>query len=295
MTDAKVTSDAKHVEIGLTDKADGALGVRRSRGRGIAAGLVLIAGDEFGPLGGLPGPAPACARSPRATAVSVGAEPTGTPEAVLALGGGPARFMALLKDQLERRIRGDVPELDADPDWTLTAEGFDPQLERVHESLCRSRTAASAHEGARCSRILRPRREWWPQVSTRDTGRTPPWRFARMGKAVRRASVDPLLRRRLDLHTGLLRQDLALPEGALSVLQLSLTRPGTALLRAQGPESLLPEWIAHPARRALGGREQLAATSASIALSPTVWICRGSRTSPRSRGHRFRASARRAP
>ena len=63
-----------------------------------------------------------------------------------------------------------------------------------------------------------------------------------MGKAPRRASRRPLLRRRLDLHTGILRQDLALPKGALSVLQLSsLTRPGTALMRAQGPDSFLPE------------------------------------------------------
>ena len=124
LTDAKVTSDAKHVEIGLTDKADAAHWVFEDlRGRGIPAGLVLIAGDEFGPLGGLPGSDSLLLvpEASRATAVSVGAEPTGTPETVLAFGGGPARFVALLKDQLERRIRGDVPELDADPSWTLTA------------------------------------------------------------------------------------------------------------------------------------------------------------------------------
>ena len=56
LLDAKVTSDAKHVEIGLTDKSDSA---RWAFGhlwqRGIGPGLVLIVGDEFGPLGGLPG------------------------------------------------------------------------------------------------------------------------------------------------------------------------------------------------------------------------------------------------
>ena len=70
-----MTSDAKHVEIGLTDKSDSA---RWAFGhlweRGIGPGLALIAGDEFGPLGGLPGSdsmmlIPEVAR---ATTVSVG-------------------------------------------------------------------------------------------------------------------------------------------------------------------------------------------------------------------------------
>src|SRR5581483_6885947 len=104
---------------------------------GVGAGLVLIAGDEFGQLGGLPGSdslllVPEAAR---ATAVSVGAEPTGTPADVLALGGGPDRFLELLADQLARRRRGELPELDPDPAWTLTVDGVDPLFERVHESL----------------------------------------------------------------------------------------------------------------------------------------------------------------
>ena len=56
LPDARVTSDAKHVEIGLTDKSDS---VRRLmaelEGLGVDSGLVLVAGDEFGPLGGVPG------------------------------------------------------------------------------------------------------------------------------------------------------------------------------------------------------------------------------------------------
>ena len=56
LADPRVTSDAKHVEIGLTDKADAARWVFAELGRrGIGPGLVLVAGDEFGPLGGLPG------------------------------------------------------------------------------------------------------------------------------------------------------------------------------------------------------------------------------------------------
>ena len=53
LADPRVTSDAKHVEIGLTDKADSARWAFAELGRrGIGPGLVLIAGDEFGPLGG---------------------------------------------------------------------------------------------------------------------------------------------------------------------------------------------------------------------------------------------------
>ena len=138
LPDARVTSDAKHVEIGLTDKADAARWVFDDLlRRGIGAGLVLVAGDEFGPLGGLPGSDSLLLvpEAERATAVSVGAEPTGTPPGVIALGGGPDAFLALLEDQLERRRKRDVPQVDADADWTLTVDGFDQQLARVHESL----------------------------------------------------------------------------------------------------------------------------------------------------------------
>ncbi|MEX0817541.1 MAG: hypothetical protein WD027_08850, partial [Gaiellales bacterium] len=70
LPDPRVTSDAKHVEIGLTDKADSARWLFQELGRrGIGPGLVLVVGDEFGPLGGLLGSdslllVPAASRSP---------------------------------------------------------------------------------------------------------------------------------------------------------------------------------------------------------------------------------------
>jgi hypothetical protein len=82
LPDPKVTSDAKYVEIGLTDKADSSRWVFSELWRrGIGPGLVLVGGDEFGPLGRLPGSdslllVPEAAR---ATAVSVGREPNGVP------------------------------------------------------------------------------------------------------------------------------------------------------------------------------------------------------------------------
>src|SRR5207245_8407440 len=76
------------------------------------------------------GPVPAAAAAARG-----GPGPTGVPGPVLALGGGPSRFLAILEDQLDRRVRGDVPEVDSDPGWNVLVDGFDPELERVHETL----------------------------------------------------------------------------------------------------------------------------------------------------------------
>jgi trehalose/maltose hydrolase-like predicted phosphorylase len=245
LPDPRVTSDAKHVEIGLTDKSDAARWVFGELGRrGIAPGLVLVGGDEFGPLGGLQGSDSflLVPQAARATAISVGAEPTGVPAGVVAVPGGPDRFLEILEDQLERRRRGDVPEVDADPDWTLTVEGVDPQLERVHESwltLADGRLgtrgasllahdaatpgvfAAGVYEGGGAETTLAPLAEW-----------------ARLPSDL---PLDPLVRRRLDLRTGVLREELALEKGRLTSLRLSsLSRPGTAALRANGPAALLP-------------------------------------------------------
>ena len=56
VSDPRVTSDAKHLEIGLTDKSDSARWVfDHLWRRGIGPGQVLIAGDEFGALGELVG------------------------------------------------------------------------------------------------------------------------------------------------------------------------------------------------------------------------------------------------
>jgi trehalose/maltose hydrolase-like predicted phosphorylase/hydroxymethylpyrimidine pyrophosphatase-like HAD family hydrolase len=245
LPDARVTSDAKHVEIGLTDKADAARWVLDDlRRRGIGAGLVLVAGDEFGPLGGLPGSdslllVPEAAR---ATAISVGAEPTGTPPDVIALGGGPDAFLALLEDQLERRRRHDVPQVDADADWTLTVDGFDPQLARVHESLLAVADGrvgirgapALAHPGSERAIFVAGAYEGEGPETTLTT-------FDNWPGLLGDLPPDPLLRRRLDLRSGVLREDLVLPAGPLSLLQFpSLVRPGTVALRASGPSSVVP-------------------------------------------------------
>lgn len=138
LEDVRVSSDAKHVEIGLTDKSDSArwwLGDLWSRG--VGSGLLLIAGDEFGSLGGMAGSdsrmlIPAARRS---VAVSVGVEPGGVSRRVIALGGGPPAFLNVLMDQLRRHRDGELPEFDADPAWTLVADGLDPLSEPWREAL----------------------------------------------------------------------------------------------------------------------------------------------------------------
>ena len=90
----RVTSDAKHVEIGLTDKADSARwAFAHLRSSGITPAQVLVLGDEFGPLGGVPGSDSMLLveAAREATVVSVGAEPLGVPPGIVHLGGGPRR------------------------------------------------------------------------------------------------------------------------------------------------------------------------------------------------------------
>lgn len=239
LSDARVTSDAKHVEIGLTDKADAAHWAFQELERlGIGPSLVLVAGDEFGPLGGLPGSDSLLLvpEAQRSTAISVGREPTGAPAEVLSLGGGPERFVTLLEDQLERRRRGDVPDIDGASTWTISVEGLDPRLERVHESLL---TIADGRIGTRGTPLL--------EHSDADRAVLASWAYVGEGAeselaqgadwtALRGRLNDRPLSRRLDLRTGLLRQS-----GVVESIQFSSrSRPATTVLRAEGAERQFP-------------------------------------------------------
>jgi trehalose/maltose hydrolase-like predicted phosphorylase len=241
LADPRVSSDAKHVEIGLTDKSDAARWlISELFRRGVGPRLVLIAGDEFGQLGGLPGSDSLLLvpEAERATAVTVGAEPTGVPAGILSPGGGPERFVDLLGDQAERRRRGDVPELDEDPAWTLEVDGIDPRLERAHESLL---TIADGRLGTRGT-PLRPDRHSEPGVFAAGvyTGTGPETELAHGPSWASLAGSPPArarLVRRLDLRTGVLRQD-----GSASSLQFSsLAAPGTVALRIQTVPSRVPK------------------------------------------------------
>ncbi len=278
LADPRVTSDGKHVEIGLTDKADSARWILRDlRERGIGPGLVLIGGDEVGPLGGLSGSdslmmVPEAARS---TVVSVGVEPEGVPAGVVALGGGPDTFVRILRDQLARRHGRDLPELDADPLWTLAVDGFDPILERVRQAQLtiadgRFGTAGSAaldHAGQ--SRVLAS--GVYDGYGTEShLVACPVWVH------VAHATDPPIeLRRTLDLRAGALQEEVTTARGSLASLSFSsIARPGTAGTRARGacamlassPPSWVPDGEAHVERSAHDGGWMTVPTSTGVAV-----------------------------
>jgi trehalose/maltose hydrolase-like predicted phosphorylase len=229
----RITSDAKHIEIGLTDKADSARwAFAELAKRGVGPRLTLLAGDEFGALGGLTGSDSflLVPEGAGATAFSVGTEPSGVPGGVIALHGGPEVFLAVLGDQLERRRRGDVPELELNPEWTLAVEGVDPTHERVHESLL---TIADGRLGTRGSPLFADE-STAPAVilSGAYTGEGPATRLAVAPSWVELMPTAPegAVTRTLDLFSGLLREG-----GAYESLRFSsLARPGTVALRLQG-------------------------------------------------------------
>ncbi|HSC92942.1 MAG TPA: glycosyl hydrolase family 65 protein [Gaiellaceae bacterium] len=243
LRDARVTSDVKHVELGLTDKSDAARWAFTDLWRrGVAPADVLIAGDEFGELGGLPG-SDSLLLVPEgrgAVAVSVGREPTGVPEGVVELGGGPDAFAALLHDQLARREDGELPPL-PDDGWTIDLDGFDPQLERVHESQLALSDGRVGTRGAPAATALAARPGTY--VSGAYTGAGSDAELAAVPLWERLPIVlgpDDRLHRRLDLRTGRLAQELVVDGKAVRTLAFaSLARPGVCAFRAEGPAELL--------------------------------------------------------
>jgi kojibiose phosphorylase len=169
LTGARVTSDVKHIEVGLTDKSDAVDWMMRelAQKRGVPPSAILIAGDEFGPIAGFPG-SDAKMLTPAtrgAVVVSVGREPNGVPAGVLHLGGGPECFRALLADQLARYQERPLPDLEDaaasvssrlalpvnptdDPGWRVVEEGFTPTREHEIESLF---AVANGYTGTRAS------------------------------------------------------------------------------------------------------------------------------------------------
>ncbi len=236
LLDPRVTSDAKYVEIGLTDKSDSCRWVLRELWRrGVAPDQVLIAGAEFGALGGLPGSDSwrLVDEARRATAVSVGVEPGGVTPGVVWLGGGPDGFAAVLEDQIARRRDGELPIVSADSEWTLSIDGVDPLLERVNESLL---SLADGRLGTRGS-VIAGRERGHPSVlmSGVYTRTGPEAHLLTAPRWNTIASDDDAgghVRRVLDLHGGVLHQQFSSDEKRRdAALFSSLARPATAVLR----------------------------------------------------------------
>ncbi len=144
----KMTSDIKHIEIGLTDKADSIRWILEHivKPSGIPSREVVILGDEFGKVGGLPG-SDSRMRLPElseATYISVGIEPEGVPKGIAHIEGGPksfVEFLTLQKMAARNFIRNDTLDLlswgwkEKDSTWLLEQEVFDASRESELEPL----------------------------------------------------------------------------------------------------------------------------------------------------------------
>ncbi|MCL6473062.1 MAG: glycoside hydrolase family 65 [Firmicutes bacterium] len=136
LNDARITSDVKHIEVGLTDKSDSIKWILEelAKKRNIPFEDILILGDEFGPIAGFEGSdfrmyLPDVAGI---TYVSVGKEPNGVPPGVIHVGGGPSCFAEMMKEQVELYKK---LNLTSDSTFILNEEGYEPLREREIESL----------------------------------------------------------------------------------------------------------------------------------------------------------------
>ncbi len=100
----RVTTDVKHLEFGLTDKADSVRFILDgiAAKRGIANEDILFLGDEFGPIGSFEGSdfKMFSENASGATYISVGKEPNGVPEGVLYYGKGTGGFKEIIDAQI---------------------------------------------------------------------------------------------------------------------------------------------------------------------------------------------------
>ena len=234
--DPRVTSDAKHVEIGLTDKADSGQWIFADLwARGVGPGLVLVGGDEFGDLGGLAGSDSLMLvdDSHGATVVSVGVEPGGVPDGVHWIGGGPTAFGELLRDQHDRRLSMDPPAVDEQPGWSVVVDRLDAKHERADETLLTisdgqlaTNGAPSVAHGAAAPRTLASG-IYDGEGSETSLLAAPDWQ----GLPGVMLSIAHG-RRVLDLHTGVLREELVGDATVSSVRFEPLGSPGTGVLRA---------------------------------------------------------------
>jgi trehalose/maltose hydrolase-like predicted phosphorylase len=237
LADPRITSDVKHVEIGLTDKSDSAgFAAVWLAERGITGALVLIGGDEFGPVGGVAGSDSLMmvGALARATVVSVGDEPGGVSAPVVHLGGGPERFAELLDAQLARRAARRTPGIDADPAWVVPLPTARAK-QRVAEALGTLSNGLVATRGAREERGPGASPLLLVNGAYTDDGHLlpgPNWTGLDLHKA-------NSIHRSLDLRTGTLARFGNADMGFRSLRFISATPPFALAMRAEGPEGRL--------------------------------------------------------
>ncbi len=236
LPDPRGTGDVKHLEIGLTNKSHSVRWALDDLAeRGIGAGLVLVAGDEFGPIGGVTGSdAPMLVPEIlRAVAISVGAEPGGVPEPVHHLGGGPPRFLKVMTDQLQRRRAGRVPDIDPDPAWTIAVENRPTpiaaeSLLTVSDGVVGTRGVLEEMRSSAAVRVNGIYDDSAPLPSPNLLA-GPTWTSVRVNVTDSRPG-----RRVLDLRTGVLRRDGGGDDSLRSLRFANLSRPGVVAMRVEG-------------------------------------------------------------
>lgn len=149
LKDARITSDVKHIEVGLTDKADSMRWILEgpARNRLLRLEEILVAGDEFGPVAGFEGSDfhMVLSDSPGIFYFSVGKEPNGVPPGVVHIGGGPPCFVEVMRRQAQ--LRQELKPT-RDESFLLVEEGFSRFREREAESLL---TLSNGYLGTRGS------------------------------------------------------------------------------------------------------------------------------------------------
>ncbi len=273
LPDARITTDVKHIEVGLTDKSDSiAYLVRRlAPVRAIHPQEILIAGDEFGPIAGFEGSdyRMVTRLAAGATIVSVGREPNGVPAGVIRLGGGPAEFLRVLEGQ-KRPIphpagRGSTaarvpPPVERPADgWALEREGYDVVDEASLESLFALSNGYMGVRGATDEANPGSSRAAYvaglfdgPEAGVEDLTVIADWTHTRIeieGRTLRPWDWREVThRRRLDLHTMVLERTLRCvdPDGRRLRIEshrlLSLARRHLGAIRVRvvledGPEA----------------------------------------------------------
>ena len=100
----KITSDVKHLEIGLTDKADSIKWILSNvaQNYGISDEEIIVAGDEFGEIAGFEGSDSRMIldNHSKISYISFGVEPNGVPERITHAGGGASCFENFLAMQI---------------------------------------------------------------------------------------------------------------------------------------------------------------------------------------------------
>jgi hydroxymethylpyrimidine pyrophosphatase-like HAD family hydrolase len=100
----KITTDVKHIELGLTDKSDSVNFIINeiAKKSGILNEDTLFIGDEFGPIGEFEGSdfKMFSKEAEGALYISVGKEPCGVPEGVILYGGQILGFREILDKQI---------------------------------------------------------------------------------------------------------------------------------------------------------------------------------------------------